>query len=427
MRALYIRLEALSPLAIRSDHTSGAGVASDYNYVPGTTFAGALASVHRLLRPDRTDEFERWFLSGQIHYPNLYPAIFDDEGLNNRHNLPVYPVPRTAQTCKRYPGFLFPDKEENDAHGVRDSLIDWALFTMSLNNTSQVNPVAALEEHKECQCCKARMDSFTGYYRRNDREGKENQLIAAKEHKRLSTHSGIDRKTGTVQENILYNLQVFEEGMRFWGSLAFPDDEQLVSDFMQFLDELGRNRRGEGTLRVGTARTRGMGKVAISAAAARTAPDAFEFFQKRLNDFSKLLRDEANKSGLNIPDNTFFFALTLHSPLLLRDELLRYRGTLDAAALQELLAPTIPELTCIYQNARVRRVTGWQDLWGLPRTKEYAIETGSVFLFSCPFPPDTAVYQALFELEEQGAGQRRGEGFGRLRVSDQFHQEIKML
>src|SRR5439155_15286989 len=127
MKQLYIRLTAISPLAIRADHAPGGTVGA--TYIPGTTFVGALAAVHRLLRPQKTSEFEQWFLSDQILYPSLYPAIFDDSGLQDR-NLPVYPVPKTAQTCKRHEGFLFPDKEENDAHGVRDSLIDWALFQL---------------------------------------------------------------------------------------------------------------------------------------------------------------------------------------------------------------------------------------------------------------------------------------------------------
>jgi len=128
-----------------------------------------------------------------------------------------------------------------------------------------------------------------------------------------------------------------------------------------------------------------------------------------------------------------FFALTLHSPLILCDELLRYRGCIDAAALTEMLKNfqipdlKIPDLELIYHTASIRRVTGWLELWGTPRINEYAIETGSVFLFTCSSRLDnTKIQDALFELEEQGAGRRRAEGFGRLCVSDQFHQEIEL-
>lgn len=434
MQHLYIRLTTLSPLAIRSDHAPGGAVTA--NYIPCTTFIGALAEAHRLLRPNKVDEFAQWFLHGQVLFPNLYPANFDDPDLQNR-NVPVYPVPRTAQTCKRHSGFLFPVKEENDAHGVRDSLIDWALFELGRrkeHNPDNADPLEALKDHKECWCGE-RMDSLGGFYRRNDVVKK--QLIAAKERKRLRTHSGIDRASGTVQEGILFNRQVFEEGMRFWGMAKFADDEQLISKFTRFINELGSER----LLRIGTGRTRGMGKVTINVEQPIERPkeplDPFKSFQKRLNKFDELLHERAQPFNLHNLQNKFFFALTLHSPMILQDELLRYQGNIDAATLERLLKErllkeklydrSIPGLERIYQNARLRRVAGWQELWGVPRTSEYAIEAGSVFLFTCSSKPDDALYKALFTLEEQGIGKRLAEGFGRVSVSDQFHQEIELL
>jgi len=62
----------------------------------------------------------------------------------------------------------------------------------------------------------------------------------------------------------------------------------------------------------------------------------------------------------------------------------------------------------------------------MPRTKEIAIETGSVFLFATNDVPDDALWRALFDLEETGVGRRRAEGFGRICVSDPFHLEVKL-
>jgi CRISPR-associated protein Csx10 len=426
MEELYIQLNALSPLAIRSDHAPGG--AATAGYISGTTFVGALAAAHRLLRPHDTSQFERWFLSEQILYPDLYPASFADPGLQDR-NLPVYPLPRTAQSCKRHPGFLFPEKADNDAHGVRDGLIDWALFELIWR--SGADPRAALERHKECRCGE-KMDSFNGYYRRNDI--KKNELIQAKDGKRLRTHSGIDRRSATVQEGILYNRQVFEEGMRFWGALRFAGDKQLISKFTSFLKDL--DDKNIGVLRVGTGRTRGMGKVTIKAEQPKKAQRApFELFKQRLEEFDALLHSQAEDFKLTGLENSFFFALTLHSPLILQDESLRYQGSIDgntnattkAARLEQLVDCAIPGLERIYQNAGVRRVAGWLELWGTPRMNEYAIEPGSVFLFACEGKPGEEAYQALFHLEQEGTGKRRAEGFGCVCVSDQFHQEIKPL
>ena len=99
----------------------------------------SLASAHRLLREEQADEFARLFLNEQIHYPNVYPAFFKDEGIN-QSPFPVYPLPKTAQSCKRFPGFfrLLPsEKDEEERHGVRDTLLDWATFALLRNELPQ--------------------------------------------------------------------------------------------------------------------------------------------------------------------------------------------------------------------------------------------------------------------------------------------------
>jgi CRISPR-associated protein Csx10 len=426
VKALSIRVTAEAPLAIRADHAPEGAKGADF--IPGTTLVGALAATYRQLNSTQTDEFERLFLREQVFYPNLYPATFkheDDEmqDLQDADNLPIYPLPKTAQSCKRHEGFRFPEDKEEKAHGVHDSLIDWALARLDRiegYSYRSGNPLAALKKYTACPICKEAMDHFTGYYRRQDSE--PHNMIRAKINKRLRTHTGIDRETGTVEEGILYNREVFEEEMLFWGSIQFPDDDQLIASFRTFINKVGH----AGLVRIGTGRTRGMGQVTLDVARL-DKKDHFASFKDRLQQLNERLRGQAKCFELSaLPDSTFFFALTLHSPLILCDELLRYRGTIDEKALQDLLGSDhqIPGLKRIYQAASVSRVTGWQEMWGLPRTNEYAIDTGSVFLFTCPQPPDEPILERLRELEEQGIGKRRVEGFGRICISDQFHQEI---
>ncbi len=129
MKRFSLRATALSPLAIRSDHAEG-GVKTT-QYIPGTTLLGSLAVGHRILRPEREDEFVKFFLNEQVYFPHLYPAQFSLRSFH-KSNLPVMPLPKTAQSCKRFPGFL-PIQGENDdteRHGVRDSLLDWAVFSL---------------------------------------------------------------------------------------------------------------------------------------------------------------------------------------------------------------------------------------------------------------------------------------------------------
>jgi len=415
-----------SPLAIRSDHASGG--AAGIKYIPGTTFLGGLAALYRLFYQDNTAEMDMFvplFLNEQVLYPNLYPAIFDDPGLQNR-NIPVYPIPKTAQSCKRHKGFRFPDNGRNDGHGVRDSLIDWALFKLTSSNKDLQRSIQALkilQHSKDCHCKEA-MDHFDGYYRRGDIQPYRMIEAQVGSYIRLQTHTGIHRESGTVQEGILYNRQIFEEGMQFWGQVSFPDDEQLVTHFKAFIREIGPT----GMLRLGTGRTRGMGKVTLAVEQAKEEQVSFNAFTQRLTAFNNALHERAREFGLDTLPYDYFFALTLHSPLILCDVLLRYQSSIDTViltdTLQELLDCTIPKLKRIYYAASIRRVTGWQELWGTPRTREFAIESGSVFLFACPSLPDQTLLKALFALEEHGMGKRRAEGFGRVCVSDQFHQQI---
>jgi CRISPR-associated protein Csx10 len=431
VKRFSITLKVLSPLAIRADHAQGGSVTA--KYISGTTLMGSLAGVHRHMYGDKTDEFTSLFLRDAVQYPNLYPAVFKDPGMQNA-KLPVYPLPKTAQSCKRFSGFAyqFASEEDDDdiRHGVRDTLIDWLLFKLG----SDGKGLDAIEKHKDCGNCnyKSSMDHFSGYYRWDDLEpndgeadeSKAKAIISAEveKHTRLQTHTGINRRTGTVQESILYNREVFEEGMQFWGELKVADE--LAGLLEKLVEGVGYT----GLVRVGTGRTRGSGKVTLGIDMFNDAQDTFDTFKVRLRKFNDQLSKQAKHFDMEVPDR-FYFAVTLHSPVILCDDLLRYEGMLSAERLAQLVNVDMPADTfkCEYQAASVRRVTGWNELWGMPKTNEYAIETGSVFLFSCSKAPDEALLRSLYALEEQGIGRRRAEGFGRIRISDSFHREVGLL
>lgn len=105
MEELYIELSARSPLAIRSDHAPGG--AATAGYISGTTFIGALAAAHRLLRPHDTGDFERWFLSQQILYPNLYPASSSIPVYKNEETFPSIHCQRRRRVANVTRDFSF--------------------------------------------------------------------------------------------------------------------------------------------------------------------------------------------------------------------------------------------------------------------------------------------------------------------------------
>jgi CRISPR-associated protein Csx10 len=256
------------------------------------------------------------------------------------------------------------------------------------------------------------MRHFGGYYCRQEHKPPGQAMTEMKVDMRLQTHTGINRNTGTVQDGILYNRQVFAEQARFMGIVKLPDEQ--VRLFEQFIQQVGDT----GLVRVGTGRTRGLGKVHLKTSILSDERFGFTAFKQRLERFDQKLRTLTKQS-----ESTFYFTLTLHAPAILHDALLRQRGSIDEETLHELTGLPKDSFKRIYQAASVQRVTGWNELWGTPRVQEYAIETGSVFLFAFTTVPNEDLYQTLFRLEETGIGQRRAEGFGRVCVSDPFHLE----
>ncbi len=432
MKQIALKITTISPLSIRSDHSpTGAGVAP---YIPGSTLMGCLASVHRMLHSDQEEQFRAFFLSDKVQYPNLYPASFENDAIQKAFT-PLYCTPRTAQSCKRFKGF-FPlpgDKidDDNEAHGVRDGLFDWAQFAL-LNSNERIatdeeswHIISSLQEKpgnsRTCTCGEP-LDNYSGFYRWR----KDGKRASAEAKTRLITRTGINRKYGVVEDQILYNREVYEEDMRFFGIIQAEDDvATALRDFIWEKESEDGPLLLDDFARLGTARTRGFGRVAFEVELVEDGPDRFELFKKRLQLFDKALRERV-QSSLSQP---FYFALTLHAPAILSDELLRYAGTISEKQLASMIGdPEIPESTfeLLYHTESMRRIMGWQDLWGLPRTHEYAIDAGSVFLFAATQPLDDTLARALFTLEERSIGQRRAEGFGRICISDPFHREREL-
>ena len=438
MKRFYLRVTAESALTIRSDHAEG-GVKTTHA-IPGATLLGSLASAHRTLYTENDKDFTTFFLSDNISFPQLYPAKFGEDSFQSTFT-PVMPLPRTAQSCKRFPGFLFEQKEdhENEQHGVRDSLLNWGVFSLMQKNTKaapMINTLLVpLKDHEYCGYDKGRytgapcnqvMDSIRGYYRRDDIDGKAR--MKAKADTRLQTRTGINREWGVVEESILYNREVFDDSMIFWGELilhdTLPTDEfqKLVDKFQAFVIEAGE----EHVLRMGTGRTRGLGRIKVELTG---APDNYYgSFAEKLAAFNSTMHKVAQDSGVENLD-PYYFAVTLQSPLILRDPFLRYQRSIDTASLSKLLGASASKYTFerVYQSVETQRISGWNELWGTPRSNDYAMEMGSTFLFACKQQPGSDLLQALHTLEVNGCGERVTEGFGRVSISDRFHLEREQV
>ncbi len=147
-------------------------------------------------------------------------------------------------------------------------------------------------------------------------------MAQAKAATRLQTRTGINRETGTVQENILYSRKVFQEHVGFLGEIAIKDG--LAPILQHFISDIGVH----GLVRIGTVRSRGMGKVNL--ALGNSKQQTFADFKERAQEFNAIFHKQAREAIPHLLDPArFYFTLTLHSPVILRDALLRYHGVID--------------------------------------------------------------------------------------------------
>ena len=414
MKARFI-VSSESPLNIRVSRSTASF--ETFRYIPGTTLLGAFASAHRKTCNDET-EFTRFFLSGEISFSNLYPANFQASEFSNTDlrddEQPIRPIPNTARSCKRFSGFRFKaDAGKRERHGVMDSLIYWGLFAVSDQTEIEVlNAGVKCTYPVEQDACCELLDTFSGFYRRG---ADVTEIGESKAMTRLLTRTGISRETGAVQEGILYNREVLNEGQQFWGAMSFAD-EQLYDKFYKFAEKIG----SKGLLRIGNNLTRGLGKLSVPEFQAFEVDDLVSFKQ-RISAFNQKFHAEAQVRCVDLP-HQFYFPITLQSDAIISDPQLRYQTALTGEYLHQVL--NLDAATLVYQNASTRRVFGWNALFGLPKAAAWAISMGSVFLFGYNGTIDDAFYQTLYNIEQMGIGKRKLEGFGQVTVADTFHSEV---
>ncbi|RRR68656.1 MAG: hypothetical protein EI684_17340 [Candidatus Viridilinea halotolerans] len=406
---MYLRvlITAETPLSFR-DGTDLLAIELN-RYIPGTALLGALAEAHVQRRNDQT-EFAALFLRERVRFGNAYPEAFNHEDLNNAPSQPVRPLPLTARSGKRFPGFRGDGRRRGDRYdGVTDALLPLALFALSGEQRADLlDPVRSAGSGAAA----FDLDRISGFYRRDALSARigRAQLTPS-----LRSHTGINYHTGTVQQNILYSTQVLPEGSHFWAAWRIPDGDATLA---QALESLVEDLVAEQALRLGNNRTRGCGRILMQIVPADEADDCAEALAERVAHFNRLFHAAAHAAQLAIPAG-IYLPLTLTSDALLHDHLLRPRVQLTPA---DLAAVGIPAATLVFHTATARRVRGWNSLLGMPRADTWAIGMGAVFLFR--LPADFTNWQALLSLQVQGVGMRRAEGYGQLSVADAFHQAL---
>lgn len=408
---VILRVTDSGPISLRSNRDASG--AESIDYVPGRVVLGGLARAHTVLR-NNIAEFNEFFLSPHSSFGNLYPASFRPDLIDLQGDTdPVYPLPATAVTCKRFGGFTFDeyDAQDDPHHGVYDTLISWALF--SLGGQIQPGFLAGLSRCNHSSGCQEQLDRFDGYYRRNSWDNRK--MGCPQVDRGIRTRTGISRQTGAVAKSILYSREVLGPGMSFWGTATIPDSS--VDTFYRFVEEA--NDAGE--LRFGSNRTRGLGRAVLSMDTPGSV-DTTQDLKARVLSFNQEFQQQAAIAGVMLP-HTLYVPVTLASDVILLDHLLRYQTYISADYLQE--SWQLSDAVLVYHSCSVQPVMAWNDTLHLPRADETAVAKGSVFLFGFSSSLDDSKIGTFLRMQEQGLGVRLREGFGRIVIANSFHWEVK--
>jgi CRISPR-associated protein Csx10 len=404
MNSIEITLH--SPVCIAQKRGVGNAIET-LDYIPGSTIRGALAMRYlkqygtynqsqrrwELTDSRRQEEFNQLFLSDEVRFGNAYIG----GGLV---------IPLTAMSCKYDPGFSEDTDDHQETHGVFDGVLPFAKYKLG----------GELDDRIEvCAECGANMERFRGYY---ERKMGRDALRALKATKRVIARTAITQTLETALQGSLYTLDVLNENQELRGVV---DADASAIHLLQGLIENPSDR-----LRIGTAKTRALGECGLR-------------FSGPLNQFS-VESVRARLDGFNAEvdfTSQTLFTVTLHSDTILLDEILRYKTAIELTDLCEAVAyktqldlSILDSFEPLQSWLSIHPVTGWDVAKKRPKTDEIAITKGSVFVWSSKAGrtlTDTdmnSVAALLAEIENTGIGERRNEGFGRIRICDEFHWEV---
>ncbi len=390
---MRLTLRLLAPLAL---HQTRAGVqyVKTLDYIPGAALRGALAEAYLEQHGKPDDTFQALFLCDQVQYGDLWPTV---EGKST-----TTLIPATAQVCKRF--------KFNHSASFRDSLLDAVS-----NQYVDVRCKCITDQQRECG---ESLDRASGYLCNLETV----ELLSP--HSRLRVSTAIERSTGTVAREMLFTQHTLtgqrkardKDKSENKAPLLFQGILRLSNPALQ--DELVRLLQPVTSVFLGSGRSRGLGEVEVKALEGVAMDNS-------LSDRWQKFNAAAQRAGGD--PNIRYFSLTLLSHLALRDHLLRpvlgeilpqHFGLPDGVAWVHYKDSGQPAL---FLDAIT--VPGWNAALGLPKPDTVALARGSVLLGQCDAGQEQAVLARLAEIEADGVGERRSEGFGCVAVCYPIHYE----
>jgi CRISPR-associated Csx10 family RAMP protein len=408
-------------------------------FAPPSTLRGALAATVKRAGVASEDDMQRLFGTRGCRPSALLPsstpareheqangADGDASGEDATERTASAPgvqfAPLTLLTCKRHPGFAGETNASGrEAHGVSDRLLASAAFAAK-------DDASALEALQTCPECGNVLRPKGGFVQAGAQQ--QSYRTQPPPTTRVQTHVGIDRRRKGASPGALYSREVINESGEQNGrapSEAAGSGDRLMSaavtgppEVMRLLSETVTEA---GTLRVGNAVSRGLGRCEVVAFEERDAKQP----ERRADLTERVEETSAAAAQKGLPEGTYV-TLTLRTPALFVDAFLRpelrpgSEDLLQAAwSDHEAYAEALAALDPVHQVARPYQFSAWNGLAGFPHATDQGLAAGSALLFRAPEGLTDALAEALLHAETAGVGLRRHLGCGRVRVGNAMH------
>jgi len=338
-------------------------------FIPGGTMLGVLADLAAqrcdLSEPDDYRDFVALFLRGSVACSPLYPAYPCSNSL-----YPTIPAPLDLLTCS-----VVPFERESAGHGI---------FVAGGS--------------KECPHCGSKLEPVGDFIilRRQapftHTPGRASEL-----------HIRVREETQRVEEGQLYGYTVLEAGQYLVGELLCSEPA-----WMRLQEMTGITEKTPLSWRIGKARRRGYGQVTAW----------LEQCDGSLQTWIQLPLTQ------RVSDVTRPVALTLLTDTIITDAWGRQATGFTAEWLEPVLG--LGALEIVEAHARTRVVDSFNATLGLPRRRDTGLVAGSVARLQLLDPPGDW-QKRMAQLEAEGIGLRRNEGYGRVAFNHPLYERREEL
>jgi CRISPR-associated Csx10 family RAMP protein len=390
-----IELRLRAPLCIARRPTAPGQPIATRSYISGTALRGGIAGAWLAGRRyedlgAHQDMFQALFLSPDLRFGNCWPVLLDEQFEPTATQV----VPQTAWTAKRDGGWLW---NRRQGSGVEDQLKTLLRGQPLPDDGDRVG------------------EEFAAVLQA---PGQRPRYRTAQVVKRQIARTELDSVRCVARSGRLYTLEAIEAGQVFRGSIAGRPDllRQLCDRVVQ----------AQQPLTLGQGRTRGLGEVVIEDVSELfVPPDERAAVAGQVQEFNRQLRGPGG--GEQRWGDDLLLPVTLEADVLLRDKYLlpstdpRPAVTLGRyLPLPEPLASTMT-LVALGVMQSTHWSGGWDEIRRLPRSPQIAVAMGSVWTFRVPPNLLDRSVDWWLEAGRAGIGERRTEGYGRVRLCHPLH------